>query len=118
MLTAALEATAHVVAGAQAWTKAAEVATATNGWEPFLQYGVLGLVVVGFITGWIVPGYQAKALLAENARLTRLIEEKLLPMAETNAVTLDKAAGALQKATEAIGAAAMRSTQEQARSEH
>ena len=116
MLTGAAGVTAHLVAGAHSWTKATEAAT-SGGWEPFLQYGVLGLVVVGFITGWIVPGYQAKQLLAENARLTRLIEDKVLPMAETNAVTLDRAATALERAAEAIATATARS-QEQARSEH
>jgi hypothetical protein len=67
-----------------------------------LQYGVLGLVVVGFITGWIIPGHQAKALAAENTRLSGLIEGKLFPMLEQYATTMEKAAMALEKAAEAM----------------
>lgn len=68
----------------------------------FLQYGVLGLVVVGFATGWIVPGPQAKALAAENARLSALIDGKIFPVLEQYASTMEKAAGALERAAEAL----------------
>lgn len=68
----------------------------------FLQYGVLGLVVIGFATGWIVPGPQAKALAAENARLSAMIEGKLFPMIEQHAATMEKAAAALERSAEAM----------------
>jgi cytochrome b len=67
-----------------------------------LQYGVLGLVVVGFITGWIVPGPQAKALAAENARLSALIEGRLFPMLEQHASTMERAAIALENSAAAM----------------
>ena len=63
---------------------------------------MLGLVVLGFATGWIVPGPQAKALTTENARLSALIENKLLPMSEQYAATMEKAASALEKSAEAL----------------
>lgn len=68
----------------------------------FLQYGVLGLVVLGFITGWIVPGPQAKALAAENTRLSAVIEGKLFPMLEQYASTMERAASALERSAEAL----------------
>ena len=67
-----------------------------------LQYGVLGIVVIGFIFGWIVPGPQARQLLDENRRLTALIENKLLPMSEQYAVALDRSAIVMDKATSAL----------------
>lgn len=67
-----------------------------------LQYGVLGLVVVGFITGWIVPGPTAKALAVENARLSALIEGKLFPMLEQYAANQEKSASALERSAEAM----------------
>jgi hypothetical protein len=73
-----------------------------------LQYGVLGLVVIGFISGWIVPGPQAKALAAENARLSALIEGRLFPMIEQSASTMEKAAIALENSTTAINRLAER----------
>ena len=83
-------------------------AAAADGTAPqspldyFLQYGVLGLVLIGFVTGWIVPGYQAKQLLEENKRLTALVEGKVFPMLETTGTTLDKASSAMEKATTAF----------------
>lgn len=79
-----------------------EAAVATDPVSSFLQYGVLGLVVIGFITGWIVPGPQLKAVAAENTRLSGLIEGKMFPMLETYAGTMEKAAMALEKAADAM----------------
>jgi hypothetical protein len=85
------------------FSMAAMEAGASNGSvADFLQYGVLGLVVIGFITGWIVPGPQAKALAAENARLSGLIEGKLFPMFEQYAGAMERAAVALEKSAEAM----------------
>lgn len=84
-------------------TRAAETASASgDSISNFLQYGVLGLVVIGFITGWIVPGPQAKALAAENARLSALIEGKLFPMFEQYTGTMERAAMALEKSADAM----------------
>jgi hypothetical protein len=83
----------------------ATASEATGSNDPFqllLQYGVLGLVVIGFATGWIVPGVQAKALDAENKRLTAVIEGKLFPMLESYGASQDKANTALTKATDAM----------------
>lgn len=70
-----------------------------DGW---LQYGVLGLLVVAFILGWIVPGWYAKQLVEENKRLSVLIEEKVLPMTATYGLTMDRASSALERAADAL----------------
>lgn len=98
--------------GLTVWTAALAITNAANAavdppaaassWDLFLQYGVLGLLVVGFVTGWIVPGYQAKQLLEENRRLTALVEGKVFPLLETTGQTFDKAASAMEKATAAF----------------
>lgn len=93
---------AHVVAQSQAAQRMGEVVATSDPLSNFLQYGVLGLVVIGFATGWIVPGPQAKALAAENTRLSGLIEGKLFPMFEQYAGTMERAAIALEKSAEAM----------------
>lgn len=80
---------------------ASEAPTPANPVEYLLQYGPLGLVVIGFLTGWIVPGYHAKSLEAENRRLTALFEGKMLPMIETYAATLDRATSVMELDREA-----------------
>jgi hypothetical protein len=79
-----------------------EAAGATDPVAGYLQYGVLGLVVVGFMTGWIAPGPQVKALAAENTRLSGIIEGQLFPILTQYAGTMEKAAMALEKAAEAM----------------
>lgn len=49
-----------------------------------LSYGVLGIVVVCLITGLLVPGYLYKRTEAENDRLRKLIEDKVIPLVEKN----------------------------------
>jgi len=94
---------ATLSAGALALNHAStEAPVAGNPVEYLLQYGPLGLVVIGFLTGWIVPGYHAKSLEAENRRLTALFEGKLLPMIETNGATLDRANSAMEKSAAAL----------------
>ena len=82
----------------------ADPASSSGSIETFLQYGVLGLVVVGFLTGWIVPGPQAKQLLAENQRLTALLEEKVIPLSSTYSATMERSNAALEKAASAMEA--------------
>lgn len=41
----------------------------------FVQYGVLGLVVLGFIAGWIWPKPSVDRLLRDNARLENQVDE-------------------------------------------
>lgn len=86
----------------------AEASSAAAPVSDLLQYGVLGLVVIGFATGWIVPGPQAKALAAENTRLSTLIEGKLFPMLEQYATTMERAAIALERTSEAMDRQALR----------
>lgn len=103
MLTQALASfEVGVVYQAHYYQRFAEAASAVDPLTPLLQYGVLGLVVLGFATGWIVPGPTAKAYAAENARLSALIEGKLLPMSEQYAATMERAAIALEKSSEAL----------------
>lgn len=101
-LRAHFEAAVETAATNPSMQRIAEVASTSDPISSFLQYGVLGLVVVGFITGWIVPGPTAKALSAENTRLSGFIENKLFPMLEQSAATMERAAIALEKSTEAM----------------
>lgn len=55
-------------------------------WANLAQYGVLGLVVLAFIFGRIVPGYiyerrvlEHEAEKAENRRLEETIKERVIP---------------------------------------
>lgn len=55
-------------------------------WTNLAQYGVLGLVVLAFIFGKIVPGYiyerrvtEHEAEKAENRRLEETIKERVIP---------------------------------------
>lgn len=93
---------ASVVLHTSYYQRYIEAVSAVDPLTPLLQYGVLGLVVLGFATGWIVPGPTAKAYAAENARLSALIEGKLLPMSEQYAATMERAAIALEKSSEAL----------------
>lgn len=74
------------------WTllfQEAQEATGGDGganWTDLAQYGVLGLVVLAFIFGKIVPGYiyerryaEYEAEKAENRRLEETIKEKVIP---------------------------------------
>ena len=68
--------------------------------DPFVQlttYGPLGLIVLGFITGWIVPGPQAKQQAAEISRLQDLFESEVLPMAKTYAETIAEVTSVLER---------------------
>ncbi len=47
-----------------------------------LSYGVLGLLVVAFLVGQIVPGYLYKRVETENDRLRRIIDDKVYPTIE------------------------------------
>lgn len=56
-----------------------------------LGYGPLGLVVLGFITGWIVPGHQLKKRDEEVARMQKLFDDQVFPMVQTYATTMAQA---------------------------
>lgn len=81
-----------------------EGSTGTDPVAILLNYGPLGMVVLGFILGWIVPGPTAKQLVEENRRLNALIETVLLPMIEKDGATLERVAGAMEKNTAALDA--------------
>lgn len=65
-----------------------------------INYGVLGIVVVGFVTGWIAPGPQVKQLVAENQRLNLLITGTLLPLIEKVVLVLDQNTSATKRSTD------------------
>jgi hypothetical protein len=67
-----------------------------------LGYGPLGLVVIGFLTGWLVPGTQLKKSEAETARLQRLFDDQVFPMAQTYASTMAQATVVLHDVTEEL----------------
>lgn len=110
---AALDAGATSLTSHPAFMRLAEVASVTDPLTPLLQYGVLGLVVVGFMTRWIVTGAEAKALAAENARLTGVIENEIFPMLKQYGGVLEKAADALERAADAMNRQADRDRAEQ-----
>jgi hypothetical protein len=45
----------------------------------WLQYGVIGLVVLGFLTGKVRRGADYDQVQAENARLRAVMEDRVLP---------------------------------------
>jgi hypothetical protein len=64
----------------------AQQAESSPDWTNIAQYGVLGLVVLAFIFGKIVPGYiyerrveEHEAEKAENRRLEETIKERVIP---------------------------------------
>lgn len=98
-----LGATAYVAYGA---VQTAESSAAASPFESFLQYGVLGAVVIGFLTEWIVPGSTAKKYRDEATRLQAIVEEKVLPVTATYGTTLERTNIALEKAGQAMQALA------------
>lgn len=70
----------------RSWTLLAQAAGAPGVVE-WLQYGVLGLVVVAIILGWLVPGRtyerevkRADRLEEENERLREHNEQRVVPL--------------------------------------
>lgn len=57
----------------------------------YTSYGVLGLTVLGFLTGKLVPGWLYKRSEAENERLRRLIDDKVYPLVENNTRVTERA---------------------------
>jgi hypothetical protein len=57
----------------------------------YLSYGPLGLMVIGFLTGQLVPGRTHKRTEDENERLRHLIEDKLLPLVAQNTAVTEEA---------------------------
>lgn len=73
--------------------------------DPFsllLGFGPLGLMVLGFITGWIVPGSTHKKAEAEVARLQRLFDDQVFPMAQTYASTMATATQVMHDVTDEL----------------
>ena len=64
-----------------------------------LGYGPLGLVVLGFLTGWIVPGSVVKKKDAEIERLQGLFDSQVFPMAQTYASTMAQATTVMHDVT-------------------
>lgn len=72
----------------------------------FLQYGILGLLVVAMLTGWLVPGYLYKQERTENDRLKRVIEERLVGTAAEYAEAMHASSAALDRAIDVIASRA------------
>ncbi len=62
-----------------------------------LSYGVLGIIVVAFVTGLLVPGYLYKRLDAENERLRKLVEERVFPALEAGTAATREATEVLRE---------------------
>lgn len=76
------------------WAAVTNVPGPTASSDPFsvlLSYGPLGIMVVGFVTGLLVPGYLYKRIDGENDRLRRLIEDKVIPLVEQNSRVTEEA---------------------------
>lgn len=70
--------------------------------DAFTQYGVLGALVVSFVTGWIAPGYLLKREQEETQRLRELIEERVIPAVEQSSAAMAKAAEALDRSLDVL----------------
>jgi len=66
--------------------------------DVFAQYGILGALVIGFLTGWISPGYLLKREQTENDRLRKLIEERVIPAVEDSSKALKASGESVDKA--------------------
>lgn len=60
-----------------------------------LVYGPLGIMVAGFMFGYIVPGPTHKRVVDENDRLRLLIDEKVWP-------TINDATAAMRDSTDTV----------------
>lgn len=60
-----------------------------------LTYGPLGVMVVGFMFGYIIPGPTHKRVVDENDRLRTLIDDKVWP-------TINDATSALRESTDTV----------------
>jgi len=86
-----------------------QTAGSSSNFDPWLsltQYGPLGLMVLGFITGWIVPGPAVKAKDAEIRRLQSLFEDQVVPMTQTYATTMAQTTEVLKEITPVLSRAA------------
>lgn len=85
-------------------TSATADAVSTDPVTTLLQYGPLGIIVIGFATGWVAPGTQVKQLLAENTRLNLLITGTLLPLMEKVTLVMEQSTSATKSQTEVVEA--------------
>lgn len=60
-----------------------------------LTYGPLGIMVVGFMFGQIIPGPTHKRVVDENDRLRTLIDDKVWP-------TINDATSAMKESTDTV----------------
>ena len=70
-------------------------------------------MVIGFLTGQLVPGRTAKRIEDENDRLRAMVEDKLLPLVEKNTLVTTEAIkvlGDLQELQRTQATAARRRT--------
>jgi len=56
--------------------------------DRFINFGVLGIVVLLFIGGWIVTGTQYRRIEARNQELHDYIVETLVPLIESTTHTI------------------------------
>lgn len=59
------------------------------GADRLIQFGVLGIMVVLFLTGWIVTGSQYKRVLAENEAMKQLLVTDVIPLLEKTGKRLE-----------------------------
>lgn len=64
---------------------------------PWTEFGALGLMVVSFLMGWVVPGKthlreveRGDRLEEENKRLRDATEERVLPLVERSIAALEQ----------------------------
>ena len=76
----------------------------SGDWTSLAQYGVLGLVVLGFILGKIVPGYIYERRVEEivesreeNTRLRASIEDRVIPALIKSTEALAEVASLLEE---------------------
>lgn len=74
---------------------AADAAPGLDIGTGLLVYGPLGIMVAGFMFGYIVPGPTHKRIVEENDRLRNLIDEKVWP-------TINDATAAMKDSTDVV----------------
>jgi hypothetical protein len=67
-----------------------------------LTYGPLGVMVVLFIFGWIVPKSTVRQKDEEIARLQRLFTDEVIPMVKTYTETMTRVTENLEQSTKAL----------------
>lgn len=68
--------------------------------DRLLNFGVLGIVVILFVTGWIVTGAQYKKLDQKHEELQQFFQETVVPLLERSTKALENNTRVMKSAIE------------------